>query len=184
MHRVGRSSSTESSSHHGFRAWFREWRDTFRSLPFELMLLALSFLWLLLGILYVELPGPYAPSDVSSIAQTLATLTFEAAFAVPIGVIVAVVGAAMALRRGYSAENAEFVNRLRRLIRAAAWVTTFVLISIPFSIVVAAVRLSAGLSDQIGVALAVASLVLTGVVVDIALLYAILMELARAPASE
>jgi len=141
----------------------------------------LAVLWYYLLAALNGLPGAPAP-QASQVTQTLTTFTIQAAFAVPISVLVCVVGAALTLASQpkaseRTAAQVAHIGRLRRLLWATGWVTAIGLFLSVVGLPFVATDLYAGQSVAISTAIPYDGVVLSVVMLEVAMVALLLQEL-------
>jgi len=141
----------------------------------------LVVLWSLLTFTNTGLVS--APSsDASSVTQTMTSYTFEAAFTIPISILVAIVGCALVLvqEERVSQSSSEFKKRKRRLsliMQVTGYVALVSLASALVGVVLVSVNLFGGQAVSVHTAVKVDGTVLSLVIIEVVLLYVLLTDL-------
>lgn len=122
---------------------------------------------------------------MAAVSSTLTTCSIEAGFTTLVTVFVTIVAGAFALGQGSrgdegSPEAERRRARLRAVMSAAGWVTVLFLMVDTVGIVIVSVNLSGGVTAARSV-LTYDGIVLTGVLLEIGFLYALVLELVGTP---
>ena len=143
----------------------------------------LGFLWLFLYYMDQQLPKA-SPSDIASVTQTMTTYTMQAAFAIPIAVLVAIVGALVTQERTRSPRMsaAQQLGRVRQLdlMFVSAMASLFSILVTVFGIVVVSGNLFAGPPLAVDTAVRVDGTILSAIVIEVILVYLLVFELISA----